>query len=285
MSKSEDGMHAEDWAGDTGRIWLANLQRFETMIQPIGAALLQHAAFKPGEHVVDIGCGGGGTTIAIGRAVSPGGSATGVDISADLIWSAGTRATQGTQSDVRFVCADAASATITGAPFDRLFSRFGSMFFPDAPAGFRNLRRMLRDGGRIDLAVWAPPFENAWIMAIMGVIAKHLGQPQTDPRAPGPFALADTAYVRELLEQAQFGSIEITPFETLMPVGGAGATPEEAAEFVSKSLSVARALEVAPEALRQAVIADLAAALEPHHVPGKGNLLGGKAWLVTARAV
>jgi ubiquinone/menaquinone biosynthesis C-methylase UbiE len=234
--------------------------------------------------VIDIGCGGGGTTIAIGRAVSPGGSATGVDISADLIWHASTRATQGTQSDVRFCCADAATATITGGPFDRLFSRFGSMFFPDAPAGFRNLRRMLKEGGRIDLAVWAPPFENPWMMAIMGVVAKHIGPPQTDPRAPGPFALADTGYARDLLDQGRFESIEITPCETLMPVGGAGATPAEAAQFIAGSLSVARSLEAAPEALREAVIADLAAALEPHHVPGKGNLLGGKAWLVTARA-
>jgi len=285
MSTAQEGMGADDWAGETGRNWLANLQRFETMIQPIGAALLRHAGFRPGEHVVDIGCGGGGTTMAIGRAVSPGGSATGVDISADLIWSAGTRAAMGTQSDVRFVCADAGRANINGGPFDRLFSRFGSMFFADAAAGFRNLRRMVRDGGRTDLAVWAPPTENPWMMTCMGVMAKHVATPQADLRAPGPFALADTGYARDLLEQAGFGEVSITPCEALLPVGGAGATPTEAANFVATTMSVGRALDQAGEDVRRAVIDDLVAAFTPHHEPGKGNLLGGKAWLITATAI
>ena len=59
----------EDWAGEMGAKWLANLARFEGMIAPIGAALLSRADFQTGERVLDIGCGGGGTTIAIGNAV------------------------------------------------------------------------------------------------------------------------------------------------------------------------------------------------------------------------
>jgi len=285
MSKVEEGMAAEDWAGESGRNWLANLQRFEGMIQPIGAALLTHAAFKPGETVIDIGCGGGGTTIAIGRAVSPGGHATGLDISQELIWSAATRAGSGTQSSVSFVCADAATARVTGAPFDRLFSRFGSMFFPDAHAGFRNLRAMLRTGGRMDLAVWAPPQENGWISLIRQVMQRHISQPPADPRAPGPFALADATYIHELLEQADFGDVEITGCERMLPIGGPGATPEEGAEFIASTLSVGKVLQTAPAELRERVIADLVETLRPHHAPGRGNLLSGKAWIVTARAV
>lgn len=285
MSKAEEGMAAEDWAGESGRNWLANLQRFEGMIQPIGAALLTHAAFRPGETVIDIGCGGGGTTIAIARAVSPGGHATGLDISQELIWSAATRASTGTQSSVSFVCADAATASVTGAPFDRLFSRFGSMFFPDAHAGFRNLRTMLRTGGRMDLAVWAPPQENGWISLIREAMQPHISQPPGDPRAPGPFALSDTGYIHELLGQADFGDIAITGCERALPLGGPGATPEEGADFIASTLSVGKALDAAPADVRARAIADIAEALRPHQVPGKGNLLPGKAWLVTALAV
>jgi ubiquinone/menaquinone biosynthesis C-methylase UbiE len=282
---AEDLRAGEDWAGDVGRNWLANLDRFESMIAPIGAALLRHAAFRPGERVIDIGCGGGGTTIFIGRAVSPGGHATGLDISADLIWSCGARASQGTQSDVRFVCADAATATVTGAPYDRLFSRFGSMFFADAHAGFRNLRRMVRDGGRIDLAVWAAPEENGWISTLMSAIGKHVALPPRAPRAPGPFALADQAYLREVLTQASFGAIEITPCARDLPVGGAGATPREAAEMLVSTLSIGEAVKAAGPARTGAVIEEITTALAAHHIPGKGNLLPGKAWLVTAWAI
>jgi SAM-dependent methyltransferase len=281
-----EGLQAEDWAGDMGRNWLANLAKFEGMIQPMGAALIKHAGFVPGEDVIDIGCGGGATTIAIARNVSPGGSATGLDISQDLIDSCTVRGAQGTQSRLFWVCADAAATIPTNAPFDRLFSRFGSMFFPDAKAGFRNLRRMLKDGARIDLAVWGPPRDNEWIRLIQGVGAKHLPEgPAPDPRAPGPFAFADTAYLTEVLEQAGFGGIAIVPFEAQLAVGGPGASAREAAEFVVAATHMGKALaSVGPERL-DAAIADLAEAFAPHHVPGKGTLLGGKAWLVTARAL
>jgi SAM-dependent methyltransferase len=283
---AEEGLRAEDWAGEQGRNWLANLAKFEGMIQPMGAALINHAQFRPGENVVDIGCGGGGTTIAIARCVSPGGSATGLDISQELIDSCGVRGAMGTQSRIFWICADAATEMPVNAPFDRAVSRFGCMFFPDAHAGFRNIRRMLKPGGRIDVAVWGPPGENEWIRIIQGVGAKHLPEgPAPDPHAPGPFAFADTGYFSDVLEKAGFGSIAITPFEARLAIGGAGASPRAAAEFVVAATHMGKALQaVGPEKLESA-IADLASAFAPYHVAGKGTLLGGKAWLVTALAL
>jgi SAM-dependent methyltransferase len=283
MSETKDvGINSEEWAGDQGRVWLANLAKFESMIMPVGAALIKHAAYRPGENVLDLGCGAGPTTITIARCVSPGGSATGLDISQDLIDHAGVRASQGTQSRIYWICADAATVMPTNAPFDRVFSRFGSMFFADPKAAFRNLRRMIKPGGRMDLAVWAPPAQNEWISLINGVGAKHLPDlPKPDPRAPSPFAFGDTAWLTEVLEQADFGRITIEPFETRLAIGGAGATPEAAADFVISSTHMGRMLqEAGPQA-----IADLAAAFAPYQVPGKGTLVGGKIWIVTAWAV
>jgi hypothetical protein len=156
------------------------------------------------------------------------------------------------------------------------------MFFDDAYAGFRNLRKMIKPGGRIDLAVWGPPAENDWIQLINGVAARHLPDlTRPDPRAPGPFAFGDKAYLTEVLEQADFGKIAIEPFEAKLAIGGAGATPEDAADFVVGSTHMGRLLqEAGPQA-----VADLAAAFAPHHLPGKGTLIGGKVWMVTAWAV
>jgi cyclopropane fatty-acyl-phospholipid synthase-like methyltransferase len=44
--------------------WLARIDRFEAMIASIGDARLARAAFQPGEHVLDLGCGGGKTSLA-----------------------------------------------------------------------------------------------------------------------------------------------------------------------------------------------------------------------------
>ncbi len=283
MSNVDQGLAAEDWAGEMGRNWLAHLQQFEGMISPIGAAFITQCDFRPGERVIDVGCGGGGTTMAIGRAVTPGGHATGLDISAELIWACGARASQGTQSDVRFVCADAATAAVTGGPFDRLFSRFGSMFFADPHSAFANLRRMVRDEGRIDLAVWAPPEDNGWVRMMMGALAPFVAAPETppDPRAPGPFAFADTAYLGGILEQAGFRDVAVEGCERELFVGGPGATPREAADFILTATHVAD--QVAEDRKAEAA-ASLAEAIAPYHVPGKGNLIPGKAWFVTARA-
>lgn len=283
MSTTEEGISKEDWAGDVGRNWLANLNRFEAMIQPIGAELIRQADFRPGETVIDIGCGGGATTIALARSVSPGGSATGLDISRELIDHAGVRAAMGTQSRLFWICGDASTVMPTNAPFDRLISRFGTMFFSDPVAAFRNLRAMLKPSARIDLAVWAPQLDNPWIRTIMGALNPLLPEGAApDPRAPGPFAFADTAYLEDVLTQAGFADMAVTPCERDQPIGGTGATPEQAAEFVLGAMSVAATI---PEDKRDAALAAVTAALAPHHVPGKGVILGGKAWIVTATAI
>ena len=72
-----DRLEPEDWAGEMGERWLAQLDRFESMISPVGDALLARAAFQPGERVVDLGCGGGATSFAIAEAVAPRGHVLG----------------------------------------------------------------------------------------------------------------------------------------------------------------------------------------------------------------
>ncbi|MEI9850956.1 MAG: class I SAM-dependent methyltransferase [Sphingomonas sp.] len=282
--ESPDTIRADDWAGEQGDKWLANLDRFESMIAPVGDALFARAGFAPGERAIDVGCGGGATTLAIARAVAPGGAALGLDISPALIAASARRAAAEGVAGAAFVCADAATATPEGAPFDRLFSRFGSMFFPEPEAAFANLRAMLRPGGRVDLAVWAPVRENGWMMEMMAVVAAQVTLPPPRPRAPGPFAFGETGYLREVLAAAGFGTPDIVAWEGLQPIGGAGATPAEAVAFVTGATTLAAAIaDVAPET-RARIAEGLAALFSRHHVAGRGVLLPGKAWLVTTAA-
>jgi SAM-dependent methyltransferase len=279
---SLEHMEAEDWAGEMGDTWLANLDRFESMLAPVGAALMEHAAFQSGERVVDFGCGGGGTTIAIARAVAPEGQACGIDISPVLVGEAERRARQAGIENIGFMVADATVAKPDGAPFDRLFSRFGSMFFPDPEKAFSNLRDMLRDGGRMDLGVWAPPSENAWVVGLMEIIGRHVDLPQPEPFAPGPFSLGDPDRVRSLLSQAGFDGIECTLWRGDQLVGGAGADPASAAEFVLAAFPFAEPLADKPDALEQ-VRRELTGLFERNHA-ADGVRMPAAAWFVTAYA-
>ncbi|MBI1401673.1 MAG: methyltransferase domain-containing protein [Porphyrobacter sp.] len=273
----------EDWAGEMGARWLAGLDRFEGMIAPIGEALLARAGYTPGERVLDLGCGGGATTLAIAAAVGAEGAALGLDIAPMLVERARERAAA-TGSTARFVCADAATASLDAPPFDRLFSRFGSMFFAEPGAAFANLRTMLKPGARIDLAVWAHPRDNAWMMEVMGIARRHIEIPPAVPRAPGPFAFEDLSYLGEVLEGAGFTAMEAVAYNGAQAVGGPGASPQEAADFVLGSLGAGRMLAEAGDAVCQAARADLVDLFTRHHRAGEGVMLGCKAWLVTARA-
>ncbi|MCM0000382.1 MAG: methyltransferase domain-containing protein [Erythrobacter sp.] len=279
---SPEALKGEDWAGEMGARWLASLDRFEGMIAPIGNALLARAAYQPGERVLDLGCGGGATTLAIAGAVGAEGAALGLDIAPMLIEQAEERAAA-TGSPARFVCADAATAALDEPPFDRLFSRFGSMFFAEPVPAFANLRTMLAPGARIDLAVWAHPRDNAWMMEVMGVVRAHVEVPPAVPRAPGPFAFEDLAYLEEVLTGAGFTGFEAEAYQGEQPVGGPGASPEDATDFVLASMAAGRILAEQGENVLASARADLAAMFARHHRAGEGVMLGCKAWLVSAR--
>lgn len=278
-----EALKGEDWAGEMGARWLASLDRFESMIAPIGAALLERAGYAPGERVLDLGCGGGATTLAIAEAVGPDGAALGLDVAPMLIARAKERAAEA-GSTARFVCADAATASLDEPPFDRLFSRFGSMFFEAPVPAFTNLRGMLKPGARIDLAVWANPRDNLWMMEMMGVVRSHVEIPPATPRAPGPFAFEDVGYLGSVLEEAGFAGMDVAVYEGLQAVGGPGASPEEATDFVLAAMAVGRVLAEQGDAVREAARADLTAMFARHYREGEGVMLRAKAWLVTARA-
>ena len=282
MADESEKLGGEDWSGDMGERWLANLDRFEAMIAPIGEALIERAELTSGERVVDLGCGGGATTRAIAERVSPGGEVIGLDIAPMLVAEARKRS-EGI-ANIAFECGDAATATLAGAPYDRMISRFGSMFFTEPHKAFANLHSMLTPGARLDLAVWGPPRDNAWMMEMMGVVRSHVDVPPAEPRAPGPFAFEDLDYLSEVLDAGGFGSIDIEAYVGEQAIGGPDTQPAEAVRFVLSSLGVGRVLDEQPEEIRDAAAADLLTMFERNYVAGKGVMLGCKVWLVSARS-
>ena len=274
----------EDWAGEMGARWLANLKGFESTIATAGEKLLAHAAYRPGERVLDIGFGGGATSLAIAQAVAPDGEVVGIDISPDLAAATTRRAAAAGITNARFICADAAAVSVPEAPFDRLCSRFGSMFFPEPVAAFTNLRGLLKSGGRIDLAVWGPPQQNPWMLEGMAIARRHVEMPTPVPRAPGPFAFEDREYMEEILGAAGFKNVNIIAAKGELPVGGAGSTPEQALTFVLNAQAFGQALLNSSAQVQAHAAAELEALFSKYYRPGEGVMMGYAIWLVSADA-
>jgi SAM-dependent methyltransferase len=267
------------WNGGAGERWTALQESQDKLFTPITAALFDAAALQPGEGVIDVGCGAGETTLG---AAARTGAALGVDVSEPLLGRARKRA-QAAGSPARFALADATVHDFSGEAASALISRFGVMFFADPARSFANLRRGLRAGGRLAFVCWREPKLNPWLMASYAAAIKHVPPPpRPGPDDPGPFAFADEARVRRVLEGAGFAEVLLTPLDFMLDIG----VGEGLDNAVMKALEIgpaSRALDGHPEAARAAAAAEIRATLTPHVRDGAVPL-GAAVWIVKARA-
>ncbi len=249
MSGQDNSGQRECWNGVTGNSWSSFQDALDEMMQPITAKLLEAASIKSGERVLDVGCGCGPTTIAIAKAVAPSGHATGIDISALLLKSARERSAE-LGLPIDFVEADASTHRFT-VSYDKLFSRFGVMFFADPTDAFKNLRSALKPGGELIFACWRTMPENRWMSELAAEASKVIPMPpppETSGYTPGPASFADKAFTASMLEGAGFKNIAITAVN--MPLGMPGKTLEERTAFYTRIGPCAGIMREASEAQR-----------------------------------
>lgn len=270
------------WNEISGPKWVAVQDLVDALIAPLGELALLRAAPQPGERVLDVGCGCGATTLALARAVGPSGRVIGVDLSAPMLARARARIEAEGLQNVELRQADAQTAAFDASGFDLVFSRFGVMFFSDPPKAFENLRRALRPDGRCVFVCWQPIAKNPWMLLPTMALAQHVPLPTSDPSAPGPFAFADDARVRDILARAGFAAPRFESAPASLSIGRGDL--DGATDFALAIGPAASALREsgADEAMRATVRASVRAALKPH-ASELGVRLGATAWVVHAR--
>ncbi len=252
------------------------------MLAPLGEAAVARLHPDPGEHVLDIGCGTGTTSLELARLVGENGHVTGVDVSAPMLDEARLRAADAGLANTSFVVADAGAHQFEPRHYDGAFSRMGIMFFAEPVAGFTNLRRALRPGGRLSFVCWRSPSENSWVTEPGQAVAEVLGPPAPmDPDAPGPFSLASADRISSILTGAGLVDIDITPHDLPLSIGDG--TTDELVRYYIDLLPSAAIPENADVHVIDRVKAALATMVERRRTPD-GITMGGAAWLVSARA-
>lgn len=272
-----------DWNGDSGNRWAANLERLDLMLEAFGRAAIETAKARPGEHIIDIGCGSGTSSFALADQTGAAGHVLGVDISEQLVEIA--RATTPAGAAIEFRCADAATAPLPAGRFDLLFSRFGVMFFDDPVAAFAHMRQALKPGGRLAFVCWRGAQENDWVRLPMAAIRDIVQPVPADPDAPGPFAFGNRERLIDILGQAGFTDVEVEPFDAAISYGR-GATREtaidDALDMAFQVGPLSRALADQPDDIRARAATAVRLALAER--PGDTSvLIDGATWIVTAR--
>ena len=135
----------QTWAtGDFNRVAMG--------IVHVSDALVRAVDVRPGERVLDVGCGSGNAALAAARRYA---DVVGLDYVPSLIARARLRAeAEGTQ--VEFQVGDAQALPFPDNAFDVVLSVFGVIFAPDQERAMAELLRVTRPGGRIALATWMP---------------------------------------------------------------------------------------------------------------------------------
>lgn len=246
------------WNGVSGQAWVDQQVLLDSMLEPFIAVLRDALDELPAARVLDVGCGTGGTTLAMARALAGQGECVGVDISAPMLALARERARR-EELDVAFVQADAQVHAFTPEHFDRIISRFGVMFFADPVAAFRNLHRCAKPDTRLRFVAWRGPADNPFMTTAERAAAPWIALPERRADGPGQFAFADPRRIREVLEQAGWRDIDIRPRDL------ACSLPESSlVSYITRLGQVGLVLQEADADTRARVIGAMRAAFEPY---------------------
>jgi SAM-dependent methyltransferase len=275
---SPNAQQIEYWNATAGETWAQLQEPLDRQIEPMGLAAIDVLDPAKGEHIIDIGCGCGQTSLALAARVGPTGSVVGVDISGPMLAVAQRRPRQALDLPVVFRQLDAQTGDLGQGVFDAAFSRFGVMFFNDSVGAFANIRVSLKPGGRLAFVCWRALAENPWMQAPLQAALPLLPPvAPPDPAAPGPFAFADASRVRSILSQAGFVSVTISPFDTLI----GGEDVEQALRLALRLGPLGRALREHP-ALEDDVAVAVRDTLSKYGTPS-GVLMPAAVWIILAR--
>jgi SAM-dependent methyltransferase len=268
------------WHEQTGPKWVEQQGQLDRLLAALGTAAMDRLALRPGQRVLDVGCGCGHTTLELAGRVGPTGSVLGVDVSGPMLARARERARD--LSNVTFLQADAQTHRFEPASVDAIFSRFGVMFFADPTAAFANLRTALRPGGEVAFVCWQELGKNPWCLVPLAALAAHVQLPPPPaPGEPGPFAFGDARRVSGILDGAGFSQVEVMPLERPLAFGADGSL-EQAVQFALEAGPTSRFLKDVSGDVKGRVRDAVRDALRPFAGP-EGVRLGGACWIVTAR--
>jgi ubiquinone/menaquinone biosynthesis C-methylase UbiE len=191
-------------ADDYEPLWHAQLAEAQ-------AAMMAFASPAPGNQVLDIACGTGLVSFEAARAVGPDGHVLGVDISGRMLDSAERRAREAKLSNCSFARMDAETLCLPDTSFDVVLCALGLMYMPDPQQALREMRRVLRPGGRISLVVWGEQSKCGW-SALFRIVAAEV----TSEVCPLFFRLGQQDTLARLCSDAKFKAIEYRRISTTL---------------------------------------------------------------------
>lgn len=184
--------------------WYTQREEIWDSSRPVSEWMIRRLDPQPGDTVLELAAGLGDTGFMAAGLVGETGRVIITDFAPEMIAAARQRAEEIGVENAEFRTLNAERMDLETDSVDGVLCRWAYMLMIDPAAAFAETRRVLRPGGRLAFSVWADRERNP-ALSLAGAVLVELGHiPSPDPEAPGPFFLADTGRIRELVVGAGF---------------------------------------------------------------------------------
>jgi ubiquinone/menaquinone biosynthesis C-methylase UbiE len=242
---------------------------------PWAPGLIEVAALRSGERVLDMACGTGVVARLAAPQVRPTGQVTGLDLNPGML--AVARALPSPPgAPIIWVEGSAGAMPLPDAAFEVILCQQGFQFFPDKPAALREMRCVLVPGGRVILSVWTPTVD-PYGLALAEAVGRHVG-PEAATRVRAPRVVPEAEALYRLLVEAGFREVHICSSRMTMRLP----SPETLVLCHLAAMPVADAVAALSDEARAALARDVCLTLQSY-ADGDGVVAPNETNLATAR--
>jgi len=266
------------WAAVAGA-WGEHAAYVDARGASVSERMLELTLPRPGERVLELACGPGGPGLVAAERVAPEGEVVLSDVVPEMTSIAAARVEALGLTNVSTRVLDLERIEQPDGSYDVVLCREGLMLVPDPARAAREIRRVLRPGGRVAVAVWGPRERNPWLGVVFDSVSAQLGAPVPPPGIPGPFSLEDSGTLAGRLSGAGLSDVVVGEF----PVPLRAASFEEWwARACALAGPLAQRLASLPDGAAQAIRAHAREAISFYETPA-GLEIPGVALLAAGR--
>ena len=241
--------------------------------------LVAKVAPRPGEQVLDVGTGPGVVAIAAAQAVGPTGRVLATDLVPEWGSVVAEACAQAGVDNVEFRAMDAEALDLPDTSFDLVVSQFVLMSVPEPVAALREMRRVLREDGRLGLAVWSTLDKVPHQAVGKRILAKYLPPSPPEERLPGATVLGEPGLIERLVAEAGFRQIVVDRQTLETSYESAEAYWQHQAQSTQTRDAMTR---LSPDQLEQ-IRGEMMAALAEHQRDGKLYFRSEAIYVTTVR--
>ena len=192
------GTRTREYAADGAPIHAAHTELLIARIRP-----------RPGERVLDVASGPGGVALAAAAAVGPSGHVLATDLAPEWAEVVAEGCARAELTNVIFRAMGAEALDLPDTSFDVVLCKLGLMFVPDPVRALREMRRVLRQGGRLGVVVWSTADRVAHHGIVHRALAPYAPLLSPEQRLPGPLELGEPGLIERYVAAAGFRDIVV----------------------------------------------------------------------------